>query len=239
MKLQEDFTTRSRLADLGRWHVSRFVRDVAATLPPGTLLLDAGAGECAYKSEFRHCRYVSIDLAVGEEKWNYANLDTLGRLDHLPFREGTFDAILCTQALEHVEWPRESVSEFFRVLKSGGRLFLTVPMSHAEHQMPHDYFRYTSAGLRSICAGGGFRRLEIVPFGGLFTRLAYELPRVLLFIPGTGLGSGTIRLKGLLLFPVRALAWTIVRLLQLLFLSVEPFDRIKNDPFGWSVVAEK
>jgi len=239
LKLREDFTDRSKLEDLGRWHVSRFVRQAASALPPGSLLLDAGAGECAYKTEFPHCRYFAVDLAIGEESWNYANLDCLARLDQLPFRQGCFDAILCTQTLEHLEWPRESAREFFRVLKSGGRLFLTAPMSHAEHQMPYDFFRYTSAGLRSICAGAGFRRAEVVPLGGVFTRFAYELPRVLTFIPGTGLRSGSFRLKGLLLFPLRALAWTFVRLLQLLFLLAEPFDRVKNDPFGWSVTAQK
>ncbi len=239
MKLNEDFTARSRLEDLGRWHVSGFVRRVAGALPQGSVLLDAGAGECAYKKEFSHCRYFAVDLAIGERNWYYANLDCLAYLDRLPFADASFDAVLSTQTLEHLEWPRESVQEFYRVLKPGGRLFLTAPMAQAEHQMPFDFFRYTSSGLRSICGQAGFREMSVQPFGGIFTRLAYELSRILTFVPGTGLRSGAFRLRGLLLFPLRAAVWVVVRILQLLLLAFEPLDRLKNDPFGWSLTAEK
>ncbi len=239
MRLNEDFTRRGKLADLGRWHITRFVEGVAAKLAPGTLLLDAGAGECAYKRYFTHCRYVATDLAVGEQKWNYANVDLFAGLDRLPLQDASVDAVLCTQVLEHLEWPRECVREFFRVLKPGGTLFLTAPMSHAEHQMPHDFFRYTSSGLLSICREAGFAHVEISPFGGMWTRFAYELPRALAFVPGTGLRSGVVQWRGLLLFPIRALAWLGVRVFQRFFLWAERFDRVKNDTFGWSVTARK
>jgi SAM-dependent methyltransferase len=239
MKLNEDFTERSKLQDLGRWYITEFVRSVAGRLPAGTLLLDAGAGECAYKKFFAHCRYLAMDLGVGESAWNYANLDLLSRLDRLPLSDGSVDAILCTQVLEHLEWPRESVREFHRVLNPGGVLYLTAPMAHNEHQAPYDYFRYTSFGLRSICGGAGFGRLEILPFGGLPARIAYELPRIMTLFPGSGARSGRVRIGGLLLLPARVAVFLAVRLLQRLFLWADRFDRARNDPFGWSLIATK
>ena len=239
MHINEPFTSRSKLQDLGRWLVTRHVESVAASLTSGMSILDAGAGECAYKVLFSHVHYKAIDLAVGEKQWNYGNLDYVGSLDNMPIESSSFDAVLCTQVLEHVEWPRECVKEMWRVLKTGGKLFMTVPMSHPEHQVPYDFFRYTSYGLRSICTQAGFSEVHIQPFGGLWTRWAYELPRALDLIPGLGIRSGSFNPKGIIWAPIRLVASITVRILQTLFLWLERFDKQKNDPFGWSVIAIK
>ncbi|MEO8586800.1 MAG: class I SAM-dependent methyltransferase [Acidobacteriota bacterium] len=238
-RLTTDFRAVRKLEDLGRWHINRFVERVASGSPAGTRVLDAGAGEAAYKELFRHCRYVATDLGVGDASWNYGNLDSLSELQRLPFRSASFDAVLCTQVLEHVEWPRECVAEFFRILRPGGTLYLTVPMAQAEHQVPYDFFRYTSYGLRSILGGAGFRDVVVVPFGGLFTRFAYESTRILNVFPPAGLRSGRPRLAGIALLPLRLLTLGLIRIVQRLFLVLERCDREKNDPFGWSAVAKR
>jgi len=63
---------------------------------------------------------------VGESRWNYANLDYVGSLHEMPIEDDLFDAVLCTQVLEHLEWPRESVKEMHRVLKPGGKLYMAL-----------------------------------------------------------------------------------------------------------------
>ena len=239
MSVTVNFLSRGKLEDLGRWHINGFVRQAATSIPAGSRVLDAGAGESAYRALFNHCRYVAADLAVGDSGWNYRSLSVLSRLEMLPFGSGVFDAVLCTQALEHLEWPRECVKEMFRTLRPGGQLFLTAPMAHPEHQIPYDFFRYTSFGLLSVLRGAGFTSVSVEPFGGLFTRLAYELPRILTVFPSSGLFSGRLRLDGIALLPVRILAHGLVHILQKLFLSLERYDREKNDPFGWAVVARK
>lgn len=239
MKVNEDFSRRTKLQDVGRWYVTRFVKEVAKQLPGGSSILDAGAGECVYKPFFQHCDYKAIDLAIGEDKWNYANLDYVGPLHHMPIESERFDAVLCTQVLEHLEWPRESVKEMWRILKPGGKLFLTVPMCQAEHQIPYDFFRYTSYGLRSICGHAGFSEITIEPFGGLWTRWAYELPRATSIFPSAGFNSGSLNFLGLSFLPLKILILLPLRIMQALFLFLERFDKVKNDPFGWSVVAVK
>lgn len=239
MKVYEDFTTRSKIEDIGRWYVTQFVKLVSEGLPSEALILDAGAGECAYKRYFPHCKYVSVDLAVGEDSWNYKNLDCVAALDNLPFEEGSFDAILCTQVLEHLEWPRESVKEFHRILKPGGRLFLTVPMAHKEHQVPYDFFRYTSFGLKSICKHAEFNQIEITPLGGMFTRMAYELPRTMSVFPVSGFRNGQLRLKDIILLPLKIVCLIAIRVAQMALLGMDRFDKIRNDPFGWSAIARK
>ena len=237
--VHEDFLNYSKTKDIGRWYVTNFVRQVAASLPPGTAILDAGAGECAYKQLFAHCRYVSVDLAVGEQKWNYSNLNYIAPLDDLPFQEATFNAVLCTQVLEHLEWPLETLSELYRILKPGGKLFLTAPMAHSEHQVPHDYYRFTSFGLRSICEHAGFKEVNIESMGGIFTRWAYEISVITTMFPGTGLKKGRWQLRGILLFPLKMACQPMVRLAQYILLALDRYDKITRFPLGWSLTARK
>ena len=237
--INEDFSTRGKVQDVGRWYVTHFVENIAKSLPTGSSILDAGAGESVYKKFFSHCDYKAIDLAVGESRWNYANLDYVGSLHEMPIEDGKFDAVLCTQVLEHLEWPRESVKEMYRVLKPGGKLYMTVPMAHPEHQTPYDFFRYTSYGLESICKHAGFHDIKITPFGGLWVRWAYELPRGMSIFPTAQLRSLRPNILGIALLPCRVVALGIVRLLQVIFLWLDRFDQKKSDPFGWACEAKK
>ena len=237
--INEDFSTRSKLQDVGRWYVTRFVKSVAKSLPRVSSILDAGAGESVYKRLFSECNYKAIDLAVGEGSWNYTNLDYVGSLQEMPIADEIFDAVLCTQVLEHLEWPRESIKEIFRVLKPGGKLYMTVPMAQNEHQIPYDFFRYTSYGIESICKHAGFQEVKITPFGGLWVRWAYELPRGLSIFPSTGLRSKNLNILGILLFPVKVVSLWLVRLLQTVFCWLDGLDKVKNDPFGWACEAKK
>jgi SAM-dependent methyltransferase len=235
----EDFSVRGKLQDVGRWYITRFVHAVASELPARARVLDAGAGEGVYRPFFNHCDYKTIDLAVGEARWNYSELDYVGPLHQMPIEDATFDAVLCTQVLEHLEWPRESVLEMNRVLKPGGKLFMTVPMSHTEHQTPYDFFRYTSYGLRSICQHAGFSEVHVRPMGGIFVRWAYELPRSLDFFPTVRSLKGGFNSMGVAMLPLRWASLGVLRLLQRFFLWADRFDAIKNDPFGWTCVATK
>jgi hypothetical protein len=49
MMINEDFSARSKLQDIGRWYVTRFVEDVAQSLPENAAILDAGLEVCLQK----------------------------------------------------------------------------------------------------------------------------------------------------------------------------------------------
>ena len=237
--VNEDYLSKGKLSDIGRWYVNQFLINLSQTLPSGSSILDAGAGESAYKSLFQHCEYKAIDLAVGESTWNYSNLDFIGPLHDMPIDDAEFDTVLCTQVLEHLEWPRESVAEMFRVLKPGGLIYLTAPMAHREHQVPYDFFRYTSYGLKSILSHAGFIDIKINPCGGFLTRWAYEMPRIFSIFPSTGRKKMVYSLTGISFLPIKALAIPLVRLTQLVLLRLDRFDKEKTFPFGWTCEAVK
>jgi len=149
----------------------RFVSAVAATLPSGARILDAGAGDAPYRELFAHCDYVTADWENSPHA-HAAAADIRSSLEALPIEAGVFDAVLVTQVLEHVADPARVLSELYRVIRPGGRLYLTVPLVWELHEEPHDYFRYTPHGLRHLVAGAGFTVETITPRNGYFTTLA-------------------------------------------------------------------
>ncbi|MEW6744408.1 MAG: methyltransferase domain-containing protein [Planctomycetota bacterium] len=50
----------------------------------------------------------------------------------LSFPESTFDLVVCNDVLEHLPHPKQGISEMCRVLRTGGRLFVTIPFEPAQ-----------------------------------------------------------------------------------------------------------
>jgi SAM-dependent methyltransferase len=84
----------------------------------------------------------------------------------LPFREGSFDAALCTEVLEHVPDAQLLLSEIRRVLSPGGVAVITVPFVFHYHRDPEDYRRYSPDGLRRDLERAGFVVEMIAGSGG-------------------------------------------------------------------------
>lgn len=160
------------------------VRLFGQSLPPGTRVLDAGAGEGQCARHFSHCRYVGVDLAVGDAAWDYSHLDARADLARLPFAEGSFGAALNIVVLEHTREPARVALELARVLEPGGSLLLVAPQEWGVHQAPHDYFRYTRHGLEWLLVEAGFDHLSIEPVGGFFTLLGRRLLDAVLYFQG-------------------------------------------------------
>jgi len=77
--------------------------------------------------------------------------------------DGSFDAVVCTQVLEHLPEPWVAVEEFRRVLVPGGRVIITAPLTWYLHELPHDYYRFTAYGLAHLLHRAGFHRLDVQP----------------------------------------------------------------------------
>jgi hypothetical protein len=88
--------------------------------------------------------------------------DICSRNGFLP--DGAFDYLVCTEVLEHTLRPFDAVDEIWRLLKTGGYLFLTVPFNLRIHGPLPDCWRFTEHGLRAI-----LNRFTIVELTGLPT----------------------------------------------------------------------
>jgi uncharacterized protein YbaR (Trm112 family)/SAM-dependent methyltransferase len=88
----------------------------------------------------------------------HPNTDVSGDGHYLPFLPGSFDGVWVCAVLEHLENPFQVSSEIYRILKPGGFVLVSAPFMFPLHGSPHDYFRYTASGLRSVF--GKFKEVE-------------------------------------------------------------------------------
>jgi SAM-dependent methyltransferase len=157
-----------------RWVYEAFTRDAwiknqAAAIPKGSWVLDAGAGASKYRPYFSHCRYETQDFCQYKGPLvNYLEPITyVGEITEIPLPNCALDAILCTEVLEHVVDPMAVVREFSRLLKPGGRLFLTAPLLSSLHMEPyHFYGGFTQYWYRHWLPLCGFSIDELTAVGG-------------------------------------------------------------------------
>ena len=127
------------------------VKWIEATLkkiPAGMTLLDAGAGESQFKKFCSHLNYVSQDFgqydgsgAVGLQTgtWDNSKLDIVSDITSIPRPDASFDAIMCTEVLEHVPDAVATIKELHRLLKPGGYLLITAPFASLTHFAPYHF----------------------------------------------------------------------------------------------------
>lgn len=222
--------------EVNRIETLRMLAEAQAAIPPGARVLDAGSGEGRYQHYFTHTNYIGVDLAVGDDTWDYSALDTVGNLRRLPFQDNSFDAAVCVQTMEHVNQPFEVSAEIGRVLKPGGYYYLSAPMNWHQHQKPHDYFRYTSFGMQTLLENSGLRVVEMRPWGGYFWFLSFNLQLLHYWL----FPKRANRLHQLLQTP-----WQL--LFQLIFFLLLPIplyyldrlDKQKDATLGWVCIATK
>lgn len=205
-----------------------FLKKAADDSSPQTLILDAGAGECRYKSFFSKNKYISIDSAQGDVTWNYNNLDIKGTLYHLPFRSNVFDVVLNIVVLEHVKEPKEVLMELNRVLKPGGLLYIAIPLSWELHQVPHDYYRFTSFGLKYILESSEFKIVSLTAIGGFFWLLGRRIMGILEFFQ-----------KGWKYIIFFILAPVLGFIIPFTCYYLDRFDKEQNYTLGYFCIAKK
>ena len=157
----------------------RWVAAQAASLPEGSRVLDVGAGSCPYRTLFAHCDYRTQDFtSLQDDQLRYGGY---GRIDYvcdaaaIPVEDGSFDAVICTEVLEHVPEPIPVVHELGRVLRPGGRLILTAPLGSGIHQEPyHFYGGYTPYWYQRFLDEAGFTDIKVESNGGFYRHYGQE-----------------------------------------------------------------
>jgi ubiquinone/menaquinone biosynthesis C-methylase UbiE len=166
-----------------------WVRKVLNNLVRGSRILDAGAGEQKYREDCEHLEYVAQDFAqydplasrtaLQAKKWDYGKLDIVSDITNIPVPDESFEAILCTEVLEHIKNPVLAIKEFARILKPGGHLILTAPFCSLTHFAPHFYSTgFSRYFYEEVCPTYNLEILQIDPNGSYFEYIGQELRRL-------------------------------------------------------------
>jgi SAM-dependent methyltransferase len=150
-------------------------------LEKGMRVLDAGCGAGRHLCEaFRKegVDVVGIDLKWGDlcqargylclmEQKNGGRWCVMkGDVTRLPFADGVFDIVVCSEVLEHIPDAAAALREIIRILKPGGDLVVSVPrylpericwlLSRAYHEEPGGHIRiYKQRDLRHLLEDAG------------------------------------------------------------------------------------
>jgi ubiquinone/menaquinone biosynthesis C-methylase UbiE len=190
---------------------------------PCQAFLDAGCGDGRYLAALADelpARRAGCDLSERILETARSRVDAelrQGNLEALPFADGEFDLVLCSQVIEHVLDPPAAVAELARVLRPDGTLvistdnarnhvtrILNAPRSAivralrlrgARGRIESPATAYTAASFRALLEEGGFRveRVETFRFHLMWPLDVRPATRALNaldeVLPGHGLGD--------------------------------------------------
>lgn len=159
-------------------------------LESGDLVLDLGSGNGRHTIEACRwpCRIVSVDVNAEElRRARYfltasngaspydayterRRADVPGRAEfvvadaqHLPFKSGAFDKVLCTEVLEHIPDDRAGIRELYRVARPGAGMAVSVPRYGPERlfwRLSWDYWHTPGGHIRVYRPGQLARYLQ-------------------------------------------------------------------------------
>jgi SAM-dependent methyltransferase len=134
-----------------RQAIREFMAIVADSLPIsdpiyefGSLILPGQEDVANLRQLFPGRTYVGVDMREGP------GVDKVANLHEITLPDESVGTALCLETLEHVEYPHRALEEIFRIVAPGGVAVLSVPMDFPIHEFPHDYWRFTPEGIRSL-----------------------------------------------------------------------------------------
>ncbi|CAN5125368.1 hypothetical protein BH20ACT24_BH20ACT24_23790 [soil metagenome] len=187
------------------WQRARF-RVIRGMVDGSQRILDIGCGSSRILQSLPQA--VGLDMQIRKLRWLRSPGRALvqGSLSRLPFEDESFDAVICSEVIEHIARSDVDLTDMVRVLSPGGMLVLgtpdygrwtwraleglykkVFPQGYAtEHINP-----YTRAELRRIIEGLGLAVLDVQYVGGsemifkAYKPAAARAPRAMLRIAGT------------------------------------------------------
>ena len=217
-----------------------WLKQALDAVPAGKRILDAGAGELQNRQHCAHLTYVSQDFCqydgkrggandegLQNQKWDTSEIDLVCDITAISAADGSFDAILCSEVLEHVPEPTHALDEFSRLLKPGGTLILTAPFGSNVHMAPYHFCTgFSKYWYEHHLLKRGFKIVELSPNGDWYALLKQEIGRL----------GGMERQLGSWNWPL-AYAYSLLGMLYFKFRSKKNAEDLAC--FGWHCIAAK
>lgn len=155
---------RGNLYTIPRENIIRFLDEWKSQIHGKVLDVGVGTWQLPRQLLKDRCDYVATDC------FEDPNIDVMSDIHALSqtFEQNSFDFVLCTDVIEHVERPWMAVRQLYAVLKPGGTLLLTTPFNFHLHGNGtfKDYWRVSADGLRFLLLEeAGFKDVHITALG--------------------------------------------------------------------------
>lgn len=171
-----------------------------ANLKKGDSVLDIGCGDGSYSEWMPEFKWTGID--INEEKAKYNGTRLVGNVEETPYNlpSDSFNAVICSEVLEHLWSPEKVNQEAHRVLKKGGIYIISTPnfnwIEHvlkgwaqvlydpmlASHTKEHIRF-YDLEGHLKMLSQAGFKPIDFMgadtQFGEFFQMARTELKQAM------------------------------------------------------------
>jgi ubiquinone/menaquinone biosynthesis C-methylase UbiE len=116
-------------------NIRRRYEQLFSLLPKdGIRILEIGSGGGFAVEQIKKAKCLYFPLDIPHSNLNEINKRTdvkiypvSGDAFHLPLQDNSFEAIILSEVLEHLEFPMDALKEMTRVLKPGGKLLISVP----------------------------------------------------------------------------------------------------------------
>jgi ubiquinone/menaquinone biosynthesis C-methylase UbiE len=172
-KIKENYITRDNNPIMWRNHSTYNVLKYYKKYIKNKIIADLGSNHCAISilsQNFNPKQVNCFDLNLEALKIGYNNASILG-IDNMIFHETnlmdikqlneTFDFMYSFHVLEHIYENdiKQVINEFFRILKKGGYILISIPYDHYYPDPCHVCF-YTEETLQKLFKDAGFITLE-------------------------------------------------------------------------------
>lgn len=194
-------------------------------------LFDIGCGNKPFAQYLKPFikEYKGCDIIQSSERC----VDVICEANNIPEPSASYDTVISTQTIEHVEDHQGLVDEAFRILKPEGYFILSGPMYWPLHEEPYDFFRFTKYGFKYILEKSGFEIIETKSNGGKWALCGQVIVQT--FYPEINTARS---LKGKVLKNILRLAGGI-KTINKFFSKMD--DRIKDEKntMNYVIVAKK
>lgn len=119
-------------------------------------MMDFGCGDKPYKDLINVSEYVGLDIEKSGHDHTFEDIDVFYDGTIIPFDDAYFDSVFSTEVFEHVFELENVLKEINRVSKLDANLVFTIPFVWNEHEVPFDFARYTSFGIKHLLEKFGY-----------------------------------------------------------------------------------
>lgn len=186
------------------------IKSIAPTLKGK--LMDFGCGRKPYRNLFNVSEYIGVDIEVSGHNHENSTIDIYYDGKTIPVQNEEFDAVFCSEVLEHLFEPEEILKEINRTMKPGAHLLITAPFCWNEHEVPYDYARYSSFGIVHILQKNGFTVLKQTKTGS-FSRVIVQMITLYIYECFKPMKTAGLLLTMLLIVPINIISSLLLPLL--------------------------